>query len=304
MPPYVERRLSGGSILREFSRDVQSSELEWHMDRQDRRITVLEGNGWKLQLEQGLPLDLVGGKTYLIPHESWHRVIKGTSALKIIIEENYLRDHNTLNIKESLRMKDKKIEILPSHDIQVNEVWSRLGSEVAILESRGHTVRELDEYVFEQLIKMERRTLTEQAGFDMFRGLKKMAADKIADVLGVPQGFLRNIITNFMAGLGIADLRLMLQPGSCGKIVTKLAAAIQGAIVDTVMKSIGLSPENFLTIAITEAIKSGFVENGPFVKKASEVICKVNISEILPGGISSFFGKGKKAAEVAAPAKV
>jgi len=196
-------------------------------------------------------------------------------------------------------MKSKMIEILPSHDIRVNEAWSRLGSEVATLESRGYTVKEQNEYVFERLAKIERRVLTEQSGFDMFRGIKKMAAEKISDVLGVPQGFLRNIITNFIAGLGIADLRLMFQPGSCGKIVTKLGGAVQAAMIDLIMKNLGLAPENFFTIAIAEAIKSGFVEGGPFVKKASEIICKVNISELLPGGVSSILGG--KAAKAAAP---
>jgi hypothetical protein len=307
MPPYRERKLTDGRILREFSQDVSNHELEWHMDRNDREVVVVEGRGWKLQLESGLPFDLTPGETYSIPRESWHRVVKGSSPLRILINEG---DPGIFSTTERDAMKSKTIEILPTHDVKVNEAWSRLGSDVAILERRGYSVEERNKYVFDKLAAMERQALHEQAGFDMFRGVKKMVADKVASAVGVPDGFLKNIITNFVAGLGIADLRLMFQSGACSKIVTKLAAAVQGAIVDTIMKSLGLAPENFLTIAITEGIKSGFVENGPFVKKASEVICKINISDLLPGGISNLFGKkGSKvsdkdaaAATAAAPA--
>jgi hypothetical protein len=85
--PYREQILNGGRRLREFSRDVRSEELEWHMDRRDRRVTVIEDGGWQLQLESGLPFPLATGETYDIPRESWHRVIRGHSDLKIIIDE-------------------------------------------------------------------------------------------------------------------------------------------------------------------------------------------------------------------------
>lgn len=85
--PYRERVLQSGRILREFSHDVRSEELEWHMDRRDRRVTIIDDGGWKLQLESGLPFPLVNGATYEIPRESWHRVIRGHSDLKIIIDE-------------------------------------------------------------------------------------------------------------------------------------------------------------------------------------------------------------------------
>ena len=87
MPPYREKRLADGRILREFSQDVGSHELEWHMDRNDREVVVVEGHGWKLQLESGLPFDLTPGGTYSIPRESWHRVVKGSSPLRILINE-------------------------------------------------------------------------------------------------------------------------------------------------------------------------------------------------------------------------
>jgi hypothetical protein len=87
MRPYSELRLKNNRILREFSWDVPSEELEWHMDRSDRRVKVIEGHGWKLQLEQGLPKEMLIGETYFIPRESWHRILKGQGSLMILISE-------------------------------------------------------------------------------------------------------------------------------------------------------------------------------------------------------------------------
>lgn len=85
--PYREIRISESSILREFRCDVPNEELEWHMDRRDRVVTVIKGDDWKLQLESGLPFDLIEGRSYTIPRESWHRVHRGSSDLRIFIDE-------------------------------------------------------------------------------------------------------------------------------------------------------------------------------------------------------------------------
>lgn len=85
--PYREVRISESSMLREFSRDVPAAELEWHMDHRDRKVTVVHDGGWLLQLQEGLPFRLLPGHTYVIPRESWHRVIRGQGDLRILIEE-------------------------------------------------------------------------------------------------------------------------------------------------------------------------------------------------------------------------
>lgn len=87
MRPYSESHSAKGLIIREFKYDVNCEDLEWHMDRKDRIITVIEGHGWMLQLETGLPFDLSSGKSYEIPKESWHRIIRGSNNLKILINE-------------------------------------------------------------------------------------------------------------------------------------------------------------------------------------------------------------------------
>jgi hypothetical protein len=87
MRPYTQELISENLILREFSDKVSNEELEWHMDRRDRQIRVLESDGWKLQLESGLPFELKINEEYSVPKKSWHRVIKGTGNLKILISE-------------------------------------------------------------------------------------------------------------------------------------------------------------------------------------------------------------------------
>jgi len=75
-------------MIREFRDSTPTEELEWHMDRRDRQVTVVEGAGWKLQLENGLPFPMIAGSTYTIPKESWHRLVKGHGNLKVLIRES------------------------------------------------------------------------------------------------------------------------------------------------------------------------------------------------------------------------
>ena len=85
--PYLERRLDENTMIREFSRDVPSDELEWHMDKRSRTVSVISGEGWKLQLESGLPFHMKAGSQYKIPRESWHRILKGSDDLVLMIQE-------------------------------------------------------------------------------------------------------------------------------------------------------------------------------------------------------------------------
>lgn len=73
--------------IRTFSEDVESEELIWHRDKYKREITILEGEGWELQLDNRLPEELVKGKIYTIPAMEYHRVIKGSGDLVIKIWE-------------------------------------------------------------------------------------------------------------------------------------------------------------------------------------------------------------------------
>ena len=74
-------------ILREFDGDVDEQELVWHRDRNDREVTVVEGTGWKLQMDNELPKELMIGKLYNIKAMEYHRLIKGNGTLKLKICE-------------------------------------------------------------------------------------------------------------------------------------------------------------------------------------------------------------------------
>ena len=78
--PYIDN-----SNIRTFSKDVNTMDLIWHMDDEDRNIEVLEGKGWKFQRDDELPLALTEGIRIFIPRHQVHRVIKGETDLKIKI---------------------------------------------------------------------------------------------------------------------------------------------------------------------------------------------------------------------------
>lgn len=83
--PFKEEQISENTFIRTFYHDVDSGELTWHRDREDRIIESLEENDWKIQMDNELPIDIV--KKIFIPKGVYHRLIKGTSYLKIIIEK-------------------------------------------------------------------------------------------------------------------------------------------------------------------------------------------------------------------------
>ena len=81
--PFIEKSVGNNQYIREFSSDVDTHELEWHIDREDRTVEVIENNNWHFQLDNNLPQLLK--ETIFIPKETYHRVIKGTGNLKVRI---------------------------------------------------------------------------------------------------------------------------------------------------------------------------------------------------------------------------
>jgi hypothetical protein len=88
--PFIEEHIKENIFLREFKGSVESEELKWHMDQEDREVKIIESNGWKLQLDNQLPILLEEGKTYYIEKYNFHRVIKGSGNL--IVEVKKLLD--------------------------------------------------------------------------------------------------------------------------------------------------------------------------------------------------------------------
>jgi hypothetical protein len=86
--PYTDIEVTDKYIIREFNENIDPIELMWHRDLEDRKITILKGNGWYFQKDNELPVELKEGISIFIPAKEWHRVIKGISILKIKIEES------------------------------------------------------------------------------------------------------------------------------------------------------------------------------------------------------------------------
>ena len=84
--PYNEV-LENDYIIREFSSDINELELIWHRDKKTRKVTILQGEGWKIQMDNSLPETLEEGREYHIPKMEYHRLIKGTGNLLIQIKE-------------------------------------------------------------------------------------------------------------------------------------------------------------------------------------------------------------------------
>lgn len=81
--PYKEELISKNEIIRTFSPDVSDLELKWHQDWEDRDVEFLNENDWKYQFDNKLPQKCVG--SIFVKSRSWHRLIKGTTELKVRI---------------------------------------------------------------------------------------------------------------------------------------------------------------------------------------------------------------------------
>ena len=79
--PYTD-----STNIRTFSKDVDPIELVWHQDAEDRDIEILEGKGWQMQFDNELPFDIGKGDRIFITEGQVHRVLKGTTDLKIKIK--------------------------------------------------------------------------------------------------------------------------------------------------------------------------------------------------------------------------
>jgi len=80
MKPYKDK-----NNIREFSKDINPLDLIWHKDETNRLVEVLEGKGWKFQLDNELPFEIKENNIIFIPKGKTHRIIKGNTNLKIKI---------------------------------------------------------------------------------------------------------------------------------------------------------------------------------------------------------------------------
>lgn len=81
--PYKDNWISETQSIREFRYDLHDEELKWHFDDEDRTIVPLIENDWKFQFDNQLPINIKEKIT--IKKGEWHRLIKGSGDLRLLI---------------------------------------------------------------------------------------------------------------------------------------------------------------------------------------------------------------------------
>jgi len=109
MKPYSEQKINN-VIRRTFSNLVESEELVWHRDKEDRIVIPLNENDWLVQFDNELPKKLNVNEEFFIPKNTFHRVIKGSGDLMVEIIETKFDDDLVVYeaIEEGKKKKGKK----------------------------------------------------------------------------------------------------------------------------------------------------------------------------------------------------
>ena len=88
--PYSEALLlsdKNQKASRIFSSSLNLDELKWHWDEEDRIIYIKKETDWLIQLDNELPKSIKSG--LFIPKGMWHRLIKGSGDLELVVEKIY-----------------------------------------------------------------------------------------------------------------------------------------------------------------------------------------------------------------------
>lgn len=72
-------------FIREFDFNINNDEFIWHLDKEDRKVEVIENMGnWLFQFDNQLPFILK--ENIFIPKETYHRIIKGKEKFNLIVK--------------------------------------------------------------------------------------------------------------------------------------------------------------------------------------------------------------------------
>ncbi len=85
MRPYIENKINDNVVIREFQEGIESDEMKWHWDEEDRIVKVLEDTDWEFQIDNQLPIQMKKDTELFIPKGTWHRVIKKSGNLVVKI---------------------------------------------------------------------------------------------------------------------------------------------------------------------------------------------------------------------------
>ncbi len=78
--PYCDFE-STECTMRVYVEDVEEDKLIWHKDPKHVYFKVIGGRDWKIMLENFPPMELEIGKSYYIPRENMHKMVKGKNNL-------------------------------------------------------------------------------------------------------------------------------------------------------------------------------------------------------------------------------
>jgi hypothetical protein len=87
--PFIETLIATGqteTVQRVFKSDTDSEELKWHWDDEDRTVHLVCETDWMFQYDNQLPIQIP--PMFKINKGTWHRLIKGTGDLRLIIEKH------------------------------------------------------------------------------------------------------------------------------------------------------------------------------------------------------------------------
>jgi hypothetical protein len=82
--PFTQTKFDG-YVIREFKPGYPAHLFKWHFDEEDRTIEVLEDSDWNFQYDNEFPIPLLTGIDINIPKGLYHRIIPGTTTLKLKI---------------------------------------------------------------------------------------------------------------------------------------------------------------------------------------------------------------------------
>lgn len=85
MLPFKENKITDNISIREFSQNTDSGEFMWHRDREDRIVNSIYPTDWKIQIDNELPIII--DHDIFIPKGIYHRLIKGTGNLNILLKK-------------------------------------------------------------------------------------------------------------------------------------------------------------------------------------------------------------------------
>jgi len=77
-----------GYFNRTISCDSIDTDYVWHRDRRDRKVVPIKCDGWHIQFDNEMPIEMEEGKEIFIEKDTYHRVIKGKGNLELQIWES------------------------------------------------------------------------------------------------------------------------------------------------------------------------------------------------------------------------